>query len=101
MLPLDEVIAAISDQVFAALDDRPCYAYNGAERLQAFLRDYPEYANCTVAPAALRVTSSNAVKASAEQFALVNELKALMPAANVTACCSAIPTSKKRSGIAF
>ena len=84
MLPLDEVIAAISDHVFAALDNRPRYAYDGAERLQAFLREYPEYADCTVTPAALRVTSSNAVKASAEQFALVNEFKTLMPSANVT-----------------
>jgi len=77
-------IQAISDQVFAVPGNRPRYAYDGAERLQAFLREYPEHADCTVPPAALRVDSSNAVKASAAQFALVNESKTLMPAATVT-----------------
>ena len=35
-----EAIARISDQVFAAVDTRPVYVHDGAQRLQRFIRQF-------------------------------------------------------------
>lgn len=83
MLPMEEAIEAITDQAFAALADHPRYMRDGAERLQAHLRQYPEYANVVISPSDLVVASSNAVKATADQWAAVQRLRTRLPSASV------------------
>jgi hypothetical protein len=84
MLPMEEAIEAITDQAFAALANRPRYLHDGAERLQAQLRQIPEYACVTVTAADVVVTGANAVKATASQWAAVQEIQAAVPDATVT-----------------
>ena len=51
--------------------------------LQSHIRQYHQYADATVTEADLVVTSTNAVKATAAQWALVEQLQSLMPSAIV------------------
>jgi len=84
VLPMEEAIEAITDHAFAAIVDHPAYARDGAERLQAHLRQFPEYADVVISPADLVVVSSNAVKATAEQWAVVQHTQKALPDATVT-----------------
>ena len=84
MLPIDEALEALADETFAVLSDRPRYARDGVSRLQAHLRQDPQYVNATVSAGTLSVISANAVKATAAQWALVKDLQALVPNATVT-----------------
>ena len=83
VLPMEEAIEAITDQAFAAIADHPPYARDGAERLQSYLREIPGYADAVVSPADLVVVSSNAIKATAEQWAVVQSMQKALPAATV------------------
>ncbi len=83
MLPIDEAIEGMTDEAFAAAGNRPLYARDGASRLQAHLRRFPQYANASVTELDLIVTGAEAVKATAAQWALVQELHALVPDATV------------------
>jgi len=83
-LPMDEAVEAITVQAFAVVGDRPLYARDGAARLQAHLRQLPQYPSIVVAPDDLAISSSNAVKATTAQWALVQELQAAVPDATVT-----------------
>jgi hypothetical protein len=84
MLPMEEAIEAITDQTFAALANRQRYVHDGAERLQAHLRQIPEYASVTFTQADVAVTGANAVKATAAQWAAVHDIQAAAPGATVT-----------------
>jgi hypothetical protein len=84
VLPMDEVVEAITDQAFAAIADHPLYTRNGSEHLQAHLRQFPNCADVVVAPGDLIVVSSNAVKATAEQWAVVQSMQKALPEATVT-----------------
>jgi hypothetical protein len=84
VLPMEEAIEAITDQAFAAVADHPPYARDGAERLQAYLREFPECADVVVSPADLVVVSTNAIKATAEQWAAVQSMQKALPGAAVT-----------------
>jgi len=84
MLPIDEAIEAITDEALAALHDRPRYARDGVARLQTHLRQDPRYIDAVITAGTLSVTSTNAVKATASQWALVKEFQALVPSATVT-----------------
>jgi hypothetical protein len=84
MLPIDEALEALADEAFAVLSDRPRYARDGVSRLQAHLRQDSRYADAIVTAGTLSVTSTNAVKATAAQWALVKELQALIQGATVT-----------------
>ena len=75
---------AISDQAFATAAHVPLYTRDGAERLQTHLRRSPQYADTTVTPADLAVAGSNAAKATAAQWALVQQLQSMFPDATVT-----------------
>jgi hypothetical protein len=83
VLPMEEAIEAITDQAFVAIADHPPYARDGAERLQAHLREFPEYADVVVSPADLVVLSSNAATATAEQWAVVQSIQKALPGATV------------------
>jgi hypothetical protein len=84
VLPMDEAIEAITDQVFAVLRDRPRYVHDGLPRLQAHLREHSQHADAIITRNDLIVTSANAEKMTAAQWALVNEFHALVPDATVT-----------------
>ena len=51
--------------------------------LQSHIRQWNQHAEATVTTADLAVTSTNAVKATAAQWALVEQLQSLMPSAKV------------------
>jgi hypothetical protein len=51
VLPMEEAIEAITGQAFAAVADHPVYARDGAERLQAHLRQFPEWAYVVICSA--------------------------------------------------
>ena len=84
VLPMKDAIEAIADQAFAAVGDLPVYKHDGAERLQAHLRQFPEFADVVVSPRDLVVTSSTAINATSEQWATVSALQAAMPEATIT-----------------
>src|SRR5690606_29348812 len=50
LLPMEEVIEAMADQVFEAGSGFERYACDGAARLQEQLRQLPQYANVVVRP---------------------------------------------------
>jgi len=83
VLPMAEAIEAMTDEAFVVIGDRPRYLRDGAERLQAHLRQSPQYANAVVTTADLVVTSKNAAQATAAQWALVQELQAALPDATI------------------
>lgn len=83
VLPMAEAIEAMTDEAFAIFGDRPRYLRDGADRLQAHLRQSPRYANAVVTSADLVVTSKNAGQATAAQWALVQQLQATLPDAAV------------------
>ena len=84
VLPLEEAIEAMTDRAFVALEDRPRYAHDGVAHLQAYLRRSPEHADLIVTRDDLVVTSANAEKMTAGQWALVNEVQRPIPEATVT-----------------
>jgi hypothetical protein len=84
VLPMKDAIEAIADQVFAPVGDLPVYKHDGAERLQAHLRQFPDYADVVVSPRDLIVASASALDATAEQWAIVRVLQTAMPEVSVT-----------------
>jgi len=83
VLPLDEVIAAMTEEAFQAVAELPRYEMDGAERLQDHLRDALGDPNLAVAPADLIVKSADATGATAGQWAVVKRLQSALPDATV------------------
>ena len=84
LLPIAEVLEGMADQEFAAAVSRPRYVADGVERLQAFLRQYPQYAHVIVAKPELEVRTERAEAATEAQWSMLSELRAMFPAADVT-----------------
>jgi hypothetical protein len=84
MLPMDEVIEAITDDVFTPLAEWPRYKRGGAAQYQAFLRPLPEYADVVLTGRDLLITSADAVKASSTQWARMQEAQTRLPDGRVT-----------------
>lgn len=84
VLPMEEAIELMADEVFAALAHYPQYVRDGAERLQMRLREIPKYAAAVVTAADLVVTSKDATQATAAQWAVVQQLREAVPDATVT-----------------
>jgi hypothetical protein len=83
VLPLEEVLDGMADEACAAVGQRPRYVRDGVERLQAYLRQFPDYANVVVTQADLLVTSAHCEHATPAQWALQQELKELLPETEV------------------
>lgn len=81
---MEEVIEAMTDEAFAVLADRPRYMHDGLARLHTQLRQLPAHADASVTRDDLVVTSANAGKITAAQWALVQEFQPLLPDATVT-----------------
>jgi hypothetical protein len=84
MLPMEEVIEAITDDVFSPLADWPRYERGGAAQYQAFLRPLPDYADVVLTDRDLLVTSTDAAKASSTQWARMQEAQTRFPNGTVT-----------------
>jgi hypothetical protein len=84
VLPMEEAVQALTEHTFAGIGQRPLYLHDGAERLQSFLRQLPAYAEAVVGQPDLAVASINAVKATRDQWALVQELQVAIADATVT-----------------
>ncbi len=83
VLPMDEAIEAVAAQAFAVNARLPLYMRDGADRLQQFLRESSGLVDAVVGPADVAVRSTNAVKATAAQWAVVQDLQRQVPDANV------------------
>ena len=83
MLPMDEAIEGITDQAFVAAAHLPLYMHDGPSRLQAFLRESTGTSDIVIAPVDVTVRSAHAVKATAAQWAVVQQLRSQLPDANV------------------
>lgn len=84
VLPMDEAIEAMTDQAFSKLAGRPQYVHNGADGLQAHVNGFPEHTGAVITRADVVVASSDVSRMTAGQFAVVQEVKRLMPDATVT-----------------
>jgi hypothetical protein len=83
LLPVAEVIEALTDDAFAAVADLPRYPLDGAERLQSHLRALTG-TNLVVAPSELAIAGLSATDASAAEWAVMQQLKSRLPDADVT-----------------
>jgi len=83
-LPLAEAIEAMTDQAFSVLCDWPRYEHDGVSRMRDLLRTHPEHRNVVLHEPDLVFTSVDAHKMTAAQFAVVSELRRLLPHATVT-----------------
>lgn len=80
LLPMAEAIEAITDEAFAALASKPRYELDGADRIRKAM---PDPKTTVIRPGALLVQSEDAQTATAEQFALARDIRALVPDASV------------------
>jgi hypothetical protein len=83
LLPIREVLEGLADEHFAAAGERQRYVHDGVERLQTFLQRFPAYAHVVVTTRDLRVTTAHAEDATDAQWALMEDLRALFPDAEV------------------
>jgi len=83
LLPMQEAIDAMADEAFRVLDDRPRYAHDGVERLQAFLHEFPRYSGVAIASDDLVAIGKPAVTATRDQWAFMEAIRALVPDASV------------------
>ncbi|MBS1816922.1 MAG: hypothetical protein JSU08_03235 [Acidobacteria bacterium] len=82
VLPMAEAVARISDQLFAAIDTRPVYVHDGAQRLQKFIGECTGSADVVVTPADVVARSAHATMASAEEWAAIREIQEQLPEAH-------------------
>lgn len=84
VLPLDEAIEALTDQVFVPAGDRPRYVRDGVARLQQHLRTWSTTAaDVTIAASDLVVASTEPATATQAQWTLMQELRTALPLATV------------------
>jgi hypothetical protein len=84
VLPMSEACEAITDHALRALADRPQFLFDGAARLQAYLRQFPQYADAVVTDIDLAVDGGKAPSATSAQWALLQDIQAAVPDASVT-----------------
>lgn len=82
VLPMAEAITRITDQVFAAINTRPVYAHDGAQRLQNAIRQFAGSSDVVVTPDDVVARSAHAVMASAEEWAAIREIQQRLPEAH-------------------
>lgn len=83
VLPLEEIVEAMTAHAFAAVAHLPAYGRDGAARVQAHLRAVPAYAAAVVAAGALAVTTRYLTEATSAQWAVMQQVKAAVPDAQV------------------
>jgi len=83
VLPVEEVIEAMTDQAFEAGTSFERYSFDGAARLQRRLHEHPQYATAVVTPSNVTIFNTDAVKATDAQWTLVQKLQQVFPDATV------------------
>jgi hypothetical protein len=83
LLPIAEVIDALTDDAFATVNDVPRYPLDGATALEQHLRALTGRTNLVVPPAELHVVGADATAASAAQWAVIRQLQSRLPDAEV------------------
>jgi hypothetical protein len=83
LLSLPDAIALMTDQAFAAVEDRPRYSPLRAAQLQTHLRQCSKYADVVLADGDVRISTGDATSATAAQWALLNTFKQALPSAAV------------------
>jgi hypothetical protein len=84
VLPIAEAVDLMTAETFRPLDRWPIYPLDGAERLQAHLRLFPQYARAIVTVKDLAITVRDVQTASKLQWALMQDLNGALPGATVT-----------------
>lgn len=84
VLPMDEAIEAIAEQVFAPASGHPRYVRDGASRLQELLRANPEHTNVVVARSDVFAETTVLKTATAAEWATVEKLRGTFPDGIVT-----------------
>jgi hypothetical protein len=84
VLPMEEVIAAMTNEAFEAGDGFERYPMDGATRLQQRLRQIPQYATVVINSTDLTIVGTDAVKATEAQWTVVQQLQRAFPDAAVT-----------------
>jgi hypothetical protein len=83
MLPIAEVVDLMTDEILRPLSRWPVYRLDGAERLQAHLHQFPKYADARLTIHDVAITVTDAHTASADQWALLQQLRDALPGAIV------------------
>lgn len=83
VLPIDEVIEAITDHTFAAVATLRRYVPDGMRRLQELLDQRNPQQRILISPDDVLISSSDADTMTAAQWALVNEFRRAVPDATV------------------
>jgi hypothetical protein len=83
LLPMDEAVEAMTDQAFAPLETFPRYQRDGGLCLQVFLRQSPRYADAVVMPVDFKSFGRKADRATAAQWARMQEMQSAVPDATV------------------
>jgi hypothetical protein len=94
VLPAAEVVEAIADEAFAALNDRPRYAGIDHVGLQAHVRAYPAHRNILLLPTDLAVTVTNAASVTAAQWNVAEVIKGIVPDAEIVVRSHAVAWKK-------
>ena len=84
VLPAAEAVEALTDEAFSALAEQPRYPLDGPDRLQAHLRVATGRGDLTVGAEQVAVMGADAKVATAAQWAVAQQLKAMLPDATVT-----------------
>jgi hypothetical protein len=83
MLPIEEAIEAITDQVFAPLQHWPRYERGGTAQYHQHLRRFTAYVDAVLTDRDVVVTSDDATSASPLQWARMQDIRNLVPQATV------------------
>ena len=83
VLPFEEFVDALTEVSFRPLSHLTPYQTDGAARMQEQLRQLPGRASIVVTPNDLSVVTRLLPTASAIQWSLVNEIRAILPGAQV------------------
>ena len=82
VLPLEEVVEAMTDYAFAAIAERQRYVPDGVQRLQELLKERRTETRLISRDSVL-VRSDTAETMTASQWALINEFRMLLPEATI------------------
>jgi len=83
VLPFKEFVDALTEVTFRPLAHLTPYKTDGAARMQEQVRQLPGHADAIVTPTDVSVVTRLLPTASANQWALVNEIRDLIPDAQV------------------
>jgi hypothetical protein len=83
LLPMAEAVRRIADRVFAAIDTRPVYLHDGAQRLQNLIRQITGSADVVVTEADVVARSAHAIMATAAEWAAIRHIQEHLPEAHV------------------